>query len=175
MKNRILTIISVVALTIPAISLGQLSIPADIKAKMNGYVGVWEFSEETLQTPSSDPVEVSGEWVVRWIYDSLIEWRGTFIAAESKFTTVEFEGYDSQNQGFTYWFTSHGLRGNLYDGVWDGNTISFQEKSVAPDGSTTRSRCKFSYSDNFTKIDYTCDQYTDGAWWTSRRGSARKK
>ena len=175
MKNRVLTIISVVALTVPAISLAQLSIPADIKAKMNGYVGAWEFSEETLQTPSSDPVEVSGEWVARWIFDSLIEWRGTFISAESKVTTVEYEGYDRQNQGFTYWFTSGGYRGNLYDGEWDGNAISFQEKSTAPDGSTWRSRCKFSYSDNFTKMDYACDELTDGAWWTYRRGSAKKK
>ena len=175
MKNRVLTIISIVALTMPAVSLAQLSIPADIKTKMNGYLGTWEFSEEVLETPSSDPITVNGEWTARWVFDDLIEWSGTFTSGETELTLIEYEGYDRQHQGFAYWFISSGFRGDMYDGVWDGNTISWQHKDFAPDGSATRGRCKFSYSENFTKMDYACETSSDGAWWTSRRGSANKK
>ena len=174
MKIRFVLGIGLLVLSIGA-THAEEQIPDAIKAKMDGYVGVWEFSEEVMGTPGSEPVEVSGEWSAKWIFDHLIEWRGTFNSADSKYTTVEYEGYDKQNKGYTHWFASSGYRGNLYDGVWNGNTASYQDKTFAPDGTATRGRCKFSYNKDFTHVDYACEALTDGAWWTSRRGSAKKK
>ena len=150
-------------------------IPGAIKAKMDGYVGIWEFSEDSINSPGSDPVSISGEWSAKWVFDHLIEWRATFNSGDATVTTVEHEGYDRQNRGFSYWFTSAGSRGVLYDGVWDGNTASFEGKSFAPDGTPTRSRCKFAYNEDFTRVEYACETIADGEWWTSRKGSAKKK
>jgi hypothetical protein len=174
MKKQLILGIGLLVLS-PGAIYAENQIPEAVKAKMNGYVGVWEFSEKVMETPDSEAVEVSGEWSAKWIFDHLIEWRGNFMSAGYKFTTVEYEGYDKQNKGYTHWFTSAGYRGNLYDGVWDGNTISFQEKSFAPDGTATRARCHFSYNEDFTQIDYACKELTDGVWWTARQGSAKKK
>ena len=174
MRNKILVGIGCLVLAIGSTQADE-QIPAAVKAKMNGYIGTWEFSEEVLETPSSDPITVNGEWTARWIFDNLIEWSGTFLWKGSEATLVQYEGYDKQHKGFSYWFISSGLRGDMYDGVWDGNTMSWQHKDFAPDGSATRGRCKFSYKDDFTKIDYVCEGLTDGVWWVSRRGNAKKK
>jgi len=174
MKKRFILGIGLLVLSI-GVAHADKQIPDAIKAKMNGYVGVWEFSEEVLDTPDSEPVEVSGEWSARWIFDHLIEWRATFISADSTVTTVEYEGYDKQNNGYGYWFASSGYRGNYYDVVWDANTTSSQDKTFAPDGTVTRGRCNWAYNKDFTRVDYTCESLTNGVWWTARRGSAKKK
>ena len=173
MTNKVLIGIGFMVLAVGS-TQAEEAIPALVKAKMNSYVGEWEFSEEVMESPSSDPVTVAGKWTARWIFDNLIEWRSTFSSEETRFTTVEYEGYDRQNKGHSDWFASNGFRGNMYDGIWDGNTVSFQQIVYAPDGSATRERCKFSYSEDFSKNDYACETLTNGAWWTYRRGSAKK-
>ena len=105
MNNMILVWFGVLILC-AAPSHADESIPASVKAKMNGYLGTWEFSEEVKDLPSADPVTVNGEWTARWIFESLIEWRGVFNSSGRSFTTVEFEGYDKQNKGYTNWYTT---------------------------------------------------------------------
>ena len=175
MRNRLLTIVSAIILTVPAIALAQSNIPADIKAKMNGYVGTWEVKEETRSSPSAEFVTLTAEWQVRWIFDSLIEWRSTSSSSQGDGSSVEYEGYDPVMQGYTYWFSSDGSRGQIFDGVWDGNTMNLQEISFAADGVRTRNRCTWPYNKDFTAIvNFKCETLTNGSWWVSRTGNAKK-
>ena len=175
MNTRGLITITAIFLTISSSALAQSNIPADIKAKMNGFVGKWEIQEEWKSSPSSDPAEVSGQWEARWAFDSLIEWRATYSSADWTFTSIEYEGYDPILQGYTYWFNSDGSRGQVFDGVWDGNTMKLQAVDIATDGTRTRVRCTWPYNKDFTAIvNYKCETLTKGSWWVSRTGNAKK-
>ena len=175
MSNRGLIAITSILLTISASALAQSNIPADVKAKMNGFVGKWEIQEEWKSSPSADPEEVSGQWEARWVFDSLIQWRGTFSSADWAITYIEYEGYDSILQGYTYWFDSDGGRGQAFDGVWDGNTQKIQAVDIATDGTRSRVRCTWPYNNDFTAIvNFKCETLTKGSWWVSRTGNAKK-
>lgn len=153
----------------------QSAIPSDIRSKMSGYVGTWNFEERLKETPTSPETTSTGTWEARWIFDSLIEWKGTNISGGQTSTNVEYEGYDPVKQGYTYWFVSDGSRGQSYDGEWDGNTLRLQTISYAANGTVIRGRCTWPYSADFTALnEYFCEQLTDGRWWVSRRGKATK-
>jgi hypothetical protein len=175
MSNRGLIAITAILLTISASALAQSNVPADIKAKMNGYVGTWKFQEETKSSPTSDSVTVTGTWEASWVFDSLIEWRGTFSSSEGTVTTVEYEGYDADRLGYTYYFVSDGSRGELFNGVWTGNTIIFGAIHIDADSTRTRFRCTWPYSKDFSAVvNYSCETLTNGSWWVSRTGNAKK-
>jgi hypothetical protein len=153
----------------------QGSIPPDIHAKMDGYVGSWTFEETNKETPSSPETTQTGTWEARWIFDGLIQWKGSWTNGGRTTTNVEFEGYDPLMQGYSYGFASDGSRGQAYDGEWDGTTLRLQFIAYGVDGTVTRGRCTWPYNADFTALpNYFCEQLTDGRWWVSRRGTATK-
>ena len=175
MNSRGLTIIVAILLAVSSSSLAQSHIPADIKAKMDGYVGTWEFQEEIKSSPSSKSLAIAGKWEAHWIFESLIEWSATYTSSEGRGSAIEYEGYDPVLQGYTYWFDSSGSRGQVFDGAWDGNTMKLQAIEIAADGTRTRLRCTWPYNNDFTAIvNYKCETLTKGSWWVSRTGNAKK-
>ena len=155
--------------------LAQGSIPSEVRTKMAGYVGTWSFEEQVKETPTAAEETVTGTWEARWIYDSLIEWRGSSTSGSGTSSSVEYEGYDPVMQGYTYWFASDGSRGRVYDGEWDGNTFRLQFVEFSADGEVSRGRCTWPYNSDFTALpSYSCEKLTDGAWWVFRSGKATK-
>ncbi len=172
MKSPVLLIV-ILCFFFSSAALAQSKIPPDIRAKMDGYVGVWEYEEATRSTPNGEYETSNGQWEARWVFNYLIEWSG--LDAADEVGLIEYESYDSEKQGFAYWFAPNGTRGEGYDGTWNGNTITFQEIRTDPDGSRIRQRCTWPYNSDFTAIDeYKCEWLTDGKWWVSRQGNAKK-
>lgn len=154
----------------------QSPTPADIRAKMDRYVGTWDFEEQTRATPGAPEKTATGSWEARWVFDNLIEWSGSSTTDGHTITLIEFEGYDALQQTYTYWFDSDGGRGHAYDGEWDGNTLRIQFVDNDADGSRSRGRCTWPYNADFTEAsNYFCEKLTDGEWWVFRRGTARKR
>ena len=152
----------------------QSNIPSDIRAKMDGYVGVWDWEEQVKSSPDAEWVAKNGTWEASWVFDHLIQWRG--FDADGNLTVPEYEGYDAEKQGYTTFFVSNGARGESFDGVWDGNTITHQSILISADGVRSRNRCTWPYNSDFTAIEnYTCETLTDGTWWVWRRGNAKKR
>lgn len=153
----------------------QGSIPPDIRSKMDGCVGTWRFEETVKDTPSSQEVTQTGTWEARWLFDGLLEWRGTTVSGGETTTNIELEGYDPVMQGYTYWFESDGSRGHAYDGEWEGTTFRLQFLAYGDAGAVSRGRCTWPYNADFTDLpNYFCEKLTDGEWWVFRRGVATK-
>ena len=155
--------------------LAQASIPEDVRTKMMGYIGTWSYEEQVKETPMGPEKTITGTWEARWIYDWLIEWRGTSTADGVTSSSIKYEGYDPITQGYTYWFGSGGSRGIAYDGEWNGNTIQLEFVAFSPDGRRSRGRCIWPYSADFTALpSYRCEKLTNGQWWVFRTGTATK-
>lgn len=176
MKHRCVFFSTIPLVLVPfSALLAQGSIPAEIRTKMDGYLGNWTVRETVKDSPSSPETTYTGTWEARWLYDGFIEWKATGTMGGKTTSSVEYEGYDPVMQGYSYWFVSDGSRGHAYDGQWEGNTITIQTVAFGVDGAVSRGRCTWPYNDDFTAIrDYFCEQLTDGKWWVSRRGTATK-
>jgi hypothetical protein len=170
--------LATVALTFTASShvIAQSSMPPDIRAKMNGYVGTWDVEEQLRDSPGGSEKTARGTWEARWAADDRIEWLSTSTTDGRTVTSVEHEGYDPVMQVYTYWLSSDGERGHAYDGEWDGNTLRLQFVQTTAEGAQVRGRCTWPYNADFTELaSYSCEKLTDGEWWVFRSGTATKR
>ena len=117
----------------------RLSAPAGTDACASGRPAVCAIhgipgqeSWRRRRRTSAPEVVTTGTWEARWIFDALIEWRGTSKAGGKTTSHVEHEGYDPIMEGDTYSFGSDGSRGHAYGGEWEGNTFRLQFVGYSP-------------------------------------------
>jgi hypothetical protein len=143
---------------------------------LENLIGNWAADEEIRQSPAEDWEKGSSEWEVRWLPGGyVVQTSGKMRIAEEENTWIQVWGYHPAKDTVVSWYAdSSGALGSVTSSGWDGTTFLSNWTDTAPDGIVLIGRCSWKHSSDFKSVTASCEQFTDGKWWTFRKAKGRK-
>lgn len=172
MKNTLLGFgLSVLLLTFTGSATGQESASELRFENVEHLIGIWKGEEETRLSPEEPWEKGQSEWEVRWLPGGFVaQTSGKMQIGEAESSWIQVWGYDPSKDTVVSWYAdSTGSLGSVTSSGWDGTTFLSNWTDIGPDGLTVVGRCSWKHSSDFKSVTATCDQFTDGTWWTFRK------
>ena len=171
MRNIFLLIGLSVFLICTGSAIGQNSEPTLRFENMEHLIGTWNGDEEIRQSPDGAWEKGKSEWEVRWLPGGYVaQTSGNMRIVEEESSWIQFWGYDPSKDTVVSWYAdSTGALGSVTSSGWEGATFLSNWTDIGPDGLIIVGRCSWKHSSDFKSVAATCDQFTDGTWWTFRR------
>lgn len=165
-----------VGLSVLLVSTG-LAAGQELRFKnMEHLIGTWKAEETIRESPAGAWEKGESEWEVRWLPGGYVaQTSGKMRILGQETSWIQVWGYDPSRDTVVSWYAdSTGALGSVTSSGWDGTTFLSNWTDKAPDGLIVIGRCTWNHSDDFKSVAATCDQFTDGIWWTFRRVNGTK-
>ena len=171
MKTSVLLVcLSVFLITCTRFAVGQDE-PTPRFKNLEHLIGTWKGEEEIRLSPKTPWKKGDSEWEVRWLPgEYAAETSGKMRIRGEESSWIQVWGYDPSKDTVVSWYAdSTGALGSVTSSGWNGTTFLSNWTDIGPDGLTVVGRCSWEHSSDFESVTATCDQFTDGTWWTFRR------
>jgi hypothetical protein len=151
--------------------MGQDNASAPRFKNLEHLIGTWKGEEEIRLSPSAVWEKGKSEWEVRWLPGGYVaQTSGKMRIGGEESSWIQVWGYDPSKDTVVSWYAdSTGALGSVTSSGWEGNTFLSNWTDIGPDGFVVVGRCSWEHSSDFKSVTATCDQFTDGTWWTFRK------
>ena len=172
----ILTVaLALTCLVHPATSAEDVAPPPEV-TKWKPLIGHW-VSEEVRRSSEDEPwEEATLEFDLRFAPgEFFVETPGKMTSpSDDSSSWIQVWGYDpSKKAAFSHWYGSTGAQGHsTYQ--WHGRNVKLEGTDVMPDGSQLKIRCNWTNAEDYTSLEFVCEQFTSGKWWLYRKLKAEK-
>jgi hypothetical protein len=172
MNRRVLAVVAILFLICSQSLWGQ-----ELGFKnLERLIGKWVGQEEIRQSPDSEWEKGTSEWEVRWMPGGFVaESSGSMRVGELEASWIQVWGYHPGLDTVVSWYSdSQGALGAVTSSGWDGRVFSTNWSDHAPGGEVIVGRCTWDHAADFNSAVGSCEQFTNGKWWTYRNVKGKK-